>query len=195
MSFVRSYLPESVNNNTMYYLGQTRCYLQQYFNNTFTANNITDNIFVGNMASASNKEEMKKKGITHILSVFNGAFALYPENFTYKIIHINDDPWVDIGKCIDESNAFIDEALINPSNKIMIHCKQGVSRSVTLLLAYLLYKLNVTKPIPLHDVDKVISDVLVYVQERRSVACPNKGFIECLKRYVYELNNYPTTVE
>jgi protein-tyrosine phosphatase len=190
LSNVRYYLPNSVSDSMMYYIGQTRCYLQQYINTTFSANNITNNIFIGNMASASNYNEMKKNGITHILSVFNGAYELFPNDFCYKIIHVNDDPWVDISKYFDQSNEFIDQALNDPKNKIMIHCKQGVSRSVTLLLAHILYKINIDKKISKENVDDVINNVLKNVQIQRPVANPNEGFLECLRKYIYRLNGY-----
>jgi protein-tyrosine phosphatase len=191
-SNVRYYLPDSVSNNMMYYLGQTRCYLQQYVNNTFSANNITDDIFIGNMASASNYDEMKKNGITHILSVFNGAYELFPGDFSYKIIHINDDPWVDISKHFEESNEFIDCALNDTKNKnkVMIHCKQGVSRSVTLLVAYILYKINTEKKISKENVDNMINNVLKNVQLKRPMANPNEGFLDCLRKYIYKINKY-----
>lgn len=191
MSFLRSYLPETINNNVMYYTGKCRCYLQYYINNKFSASGITDKLFVGDLASASNKEAMKSQGITHILSIFNGGIELYPSDFTYKLIHINDDPWVNIDDYFDESNKFIDDALVNnPDAKIMIHCQKGISRSVTLLLAYLVFKSNETKKIDKSEIDVTIQTLLNDVKTHRPIADPNAGFIDSLKRYVCKLNEY-----
>lgn len=190
MSYIRSYLPETVNNNFMYYVGALRYYVQPYISNTFTANQITSNIFLGDIASAFNEDALKEQGITHILSIFNGAQKTFPDSFTYKIIHINDDAWVNIREHFDESNQFIDDALKNPENKILIHCQRGVSRSVTLLIAYLLWKKNSEDKIDKNNVDDAIEEVISYVKEQRSIANPNLGFVKCLKSYIYELNNY-----
>jgi predicted protein tyrosine phosphatase len=190
MSFIRYYLPEFVSHGMMYYVGHARFYMQQYINNTFSASGITDRIFVGDLASASNCEAMKEQGITHIVSVINGAYKLFPDDFAYMMIHINDDPWVDIGKYFDESNKFIDNALMEKNSKVMIHCQRGVSRSVTLLLAYLLFKINTGNKIQQENVENVINNILQNVQSHRSIADPNSGFITCLRNYVYRINNY-----
>jgi predicted protein tyrosine phosphatase len=189
-SFIRYYLPNPVSENVMYYIGKAKCFLQWYINNTFSANEITEKIFIGDLASASNDEAMLEQGITHVVSVINGSYELFPEKFTYKIIHINDDPWVDIGQYFDETNVFIESAIKDPKNKVMIHCHRGISRSVTLLMAYLLSELNKKNKILQDEVDATIQFLLEEVKGRRSIASPNEGFIEALKIYVYKLNGY-----
>lgn len=189
-SVIRSYLPEVVNNNIMYCTGMVQCYLQYYVNNTFSASEITNRLYVGDLPSASNNEAMKEQGITHIVSVINGAYELFPNEFEYKIIHINDDPWVDIKTYFKESNEFIESALSKPDTKVMIHCQRGVSRSVTLLLAYLIYKHNENIKIKQDEIDDTIKKILEDVKQHRPIAEPNEGFINSLKLYVCELNNY-----
>jgi len=187
---MRYYLPTYLSDNVMYYTGMARCYLQYYINNTFSASEITDRLFVGDLASACNNDAMRAQGITHIVSVFNGTVEMFPNEFKFKAIHINDDPWVDIEKYFDESNAFIEEALSTPRSKVMIHCQRGVSRSVTLMMAYLLLKMNQSKPIPQAEVTQVIGNVLSQIKEHRSIAEPNDGFLDSLKTFVYRLNGY-----
>lgn len=190
MSSIRYYLPEYISNNLMYYTGMAMCFFQYYINNTFSASEITDKLLVGDLASASNIDAMKEQGITHILSVFNGSYEIFSGEFTYKIIHVNDDPWVDIGKYFDESKDFIEDALKDPSAKVMVHCQRGISRSVTFLLAYLLYKRNQIKKIPQHEIDDTIKDVLVDVKRHRAIADPNDGFMESLRIYICRVNGY-----
>lgn len=189
-SYVRSWLPESINTNVMYVAGMTQCMLQYYFNNTFSASEINARLFVGDLASASNREAMKEQGITHIVTVFNGGYKIFSNDFDYKIIHINDDSWVDIGKFFDETNEYIDNAFIKPDTKVMIHCQRGASRSVTLMLAYMLYKLNQEKQIPYELVDEIITKTLNEVKAHRPIAEPNEGFMHALKLYIYRLNGY-----
>ena len=187
---LRYYLPTIISDNLMYYTGMTLCYLQYYVNNTFSASEITDRLFVGDLASASNSCAMKAQGITHIVSVFNGTFELFPNEFKFKAIHVNDDPWVDIGKYFDESNAFIENAMNTSGTKVMIHCQRGVSRSVTLMMAYILLKMNQIKQIPQAEITKVITTLLCRIKEHRPIALPNDGFIESLRIFICRLNGY-----
>lgn len=187
----RRYLPDSINNTIMFYAGRTICYFQCYFDNNFSASKITDRLFVGDLASSTNSDAMKSQGITHIVSVFNGSYEMYSDDFEYKIVHINDDPWVNIESYFDETNRFIDKALLtNPSSKVMIHCHKGVSRSVTILMAYILFKKNQSTAIQFNEIDKTINDVLSDVKNRRLIANPNDGFINSLRKYVCRINNY-----
>lgn len=190
MALIRSYLPEGLNNKIMFYVGKTRCFLQSYIDTTFSANQITDKILVGDLASASNKTIMKEQGITHIISVMNGVYEQFPDDFKYKLIHVNDDPWVDIGKYFDETNEYIDTILADPNNKILIHCQKGISRSVTLLLAYKIKKMNDENKIGQDKMDEAIKTVLDDVKSRRIIADPNEGFIISLKKYICKINNY-----
>lgn len=191
MSFIRSYLPETVNSTFMYYTGKARCYLQYYVNNTFSANQIVPGIFIGDLASASNHTALKEQGITHILSIYNGSYELFPDDFKYKIIHLNDDIWININECFDDSNNFIESALNNNNNtKVMIHCQRGVSRSVTLLIAYLLWKQNKENKISVDEIDNNINNIIKEIKVHRPIAEPNDGFIHCLKKYICKLNGY-----
>jgi hypothetical protein len=133
---------------------------------------------------------MLEQGITHIISVVNGVNPLFPKKFTYLNIHVNDDPWINIDNYFDETNKFIDTALELPNSKVMIHCQKGVSRSVTILLAYFVYKYNSKNKILEEEIDDVISVLIEEIKEHRKIAEPNVGFIKCLKKYVKKINNY-----
>lgn len=67
---------------------------------------------------------------------------------------------------------FIDCALKNKRN-ILIHCIQGISRSVTFVIAYLIF----TKGFDFKKAE-------AFVKERRAIACPNNGFmVELIQFY------------
>ncbi len=64
----------------------------------------------------------------------------------------------------------------SPENKILVHCFAGRSRSVAIILAYLMYKLRIP-----------LSVALLHVRQFRANANPNNGFINQLKAFEYEL--------
>ena len=64
----------------------------------------------------------------------------------------------------------------SPDNKILVHCFAGRSRSVAIILAYLMYKLRIP-----------LSVALLHVRQFRANANPNNGFINQLKAFEYEL--------
>ena len=53
---------------------------------------ILDNLWLGDMAGAYNKFQLKKNGITHILTVAMGIMPKFPTLFQYKVISILDCP-------------------------------------------------------------------------------------------------------
>ena len=55
---------------------------------------------------------------------------------------------------------------------ILIHCKFGISRSVSLVIAYLIKYFGYT-----------VQKALNYIQVRRNTIKPNKGFLDQLAEY------------
>jgi atypical dual specificity phosphatase len=193
MSNIRSYLPEPLNENIMYGVGVLRCTFQPYLNTEFNANALETEprILVGDLASASNYEAMHDQCITHVLCVLNGGIEQFPDEFNYMVVHINDDHWVDIESYFDNAVTFIDTALRSSNDsKILVHCQRGVSRSVTLVAAYLLYNINRNNKITQNSVPVMVRGVINTIHNVRTIASPNKGFVNCLNKYVCRLNGY-----
>jgi hypothetical protein len=187
MSTIRSILPDKINRPMMYVIGNLQCRLQYYIDNQFTASQISERIYVGDLASASNKLAMHKNQITHVLCVLNGAYRIYADDFVYHVIHLNDDPWVSIGDWFEQSNQFIDTAM-RDGKSLMIHCQHGISRSVTLLVAYYLYQHNKSYGIELDMIDQLIGQLIDMVKMSREIAEPNHGFVEELRAYARTLH-------
>ena len=138
-------------------------------------NKVTDELFIGSYESASDKKILSKLGITHIVVAGSCLTENFPDTFKYFSLDIEDYGNQNISKHFSTSYDFIDEA-INNKGKVLVHCAAGISRSSSILIAYLMKK------------NKVKFDfALSFVKEKRKIVCPNTGFTKQLKFYEKEL--------
>jgi protein-tyrosine phosphatase len=135
---------------------------------------IIDNIYIGNYATALDLSLLKSLGITHILVVGKNMKELFVDEFIYKTIPLYDSDYTNITKYFDESNEFIRNGY--EKGKILIHCGHGISRSVSLVMAYLIKCKEMS-----------YSEVKLFVKSKRKVAQPNPGFEKQLKDYSYNI--------
>jgi len=133
-------------------------------------NKIQEKIFIGSKDAAEDLELLQRNNISHILQVCCGQ-SRFTKNFHYKVISICDEECTCIYEYFQESFEFIEEA-ITYGTGILIHCQGGVSRSATIIIAYLIKKFQMT-----------FEDALHYVQSSRPVVQPNLGFQKQLKEY------------
>ena len=61
------------------------------------------------------------------------------------------------------------EKCSNSNGKILIHCFAGISRSATIVIAYLIYKYKMNT-----------YDAISYTKKQRSIVHPNTGFLSQL---------------
>lgn len=139
---------------------------------------ITNNIYVGNLSTSTNKELLIKNGITHIICIMSQPKAHFPKDFTYLSINAYDIPEYDLTYSFPISNSFIDEVVKN-DKKVYVHCMCGASRSVSLVLSYLMWKYPETS----------LEEHLANIMTRREQAKPNIGFLEQLRAYKKSLTN------
>lgn len=79
-------------------------------------------------------------------------------------------------------NVFCELINDNPEKVVLVHCLVGVSRSPSLIIAYLLKTSNNLK-------NYTVDDALNYVITKRDFIKPNDGFIGQLKEFRNELLN------
>lgn len=139
---------------------------------------IHEGIFLGSIGAAYNKDGLINHKITHILSVANMVEALYPSDFTYKKIEVRDSADVDLEEHFDECFAFINEAKQN-GGAVLVHCFAGRSRSVTVVVAYLMKMLGMD-----------FSQAFDLVRAKRPQAAPNPGFVIQLKQFERKLQGH-----
>lgn len=111
---------------------------------------------------------MKNAGITHICSCIGGEI-LFPDNFEYLILDFGDRPTVDLLAVVSISKDFLASGSTN-GNQVFIYCGSGISRSPSLLLAFLI----------LHR-EFSFQSAFELMKESRSLIRPNPGFLTQLK--------------
>ena len=151
------------------------CNTMNMVKNDKNAVEIIPHLYIGSIACASNLDELKSKNITHILCCGIGLKLFFPDKFKYHRIELCDNEATNIRKFFDETNSFIDEAIKGGGN-ILVHCHAGISRSTSIIMAYLMkhQKMNFNKAFEL-------------IKEKRGKIQPNSGFILQLKAYEKEL--------
>lgn len=143
--------------------------------NKFEANQIFDNIYLGDINSVYDIKKLKELGITDIISVIEGFDPPYINDFNYLVINAIDNENTDLSNIFDVSNKYINEILDN-NKKVLIHCTYGKSRSVTILAAYIISAFGTN-----------INTTLNFIKSKRHIIDPNKYFITQLQNYYDKL--------
>lgn len=147
-------------------------------------NRVTEQLYLGGEKVAANKELLQANHITHVLNCA-GTICLeyFPEDFTYKYLSLVDGKAEDVMCLLYDVLDWIDATLTaNPKHKIFIHCQQGVSRSSTMLIAYLMWTQK-----------KPFNDVLLQVKSVRDICNPNQNFQCQLMEYLWKRTTQPLT--
>ncbi|GFR30798.1 dual specificity protein phosphatase 3 [Trichonephila clavata] len=121
---------------------------------------------------------LKRMGITHVLNAAQGKekncglVNTWPGFYTQSGIQFLGVPAFDnivfrIHPYFEEAATFIDEAL-KSGGKVLVHCQAGISRSATLVCAFLMLKRGFTA-----------QEAVKSVRKNRAII-PNDGFLRQL---------------
>ncbi|XP_071237799.1 dual specificity protein phosphatase 22-A-like isoform X4 [Salvelinus alpinus] len=122
------------------------------------------------ISNSENRESLSQNNITHILSVYNNAKPVL-EDMTYLCIHAADASSQNLSQHFKESIRFIHECRLN-GGACLVHCLAGVSRSTTMVVAYLM-------TVTTYSWEECLSAVKAV----RSFVGPNYGFQHQLQEY------------
>lgn len=137
---------------------------------------ILPGIYLGNYINANNLEEIRRLRINYILNCASDIkINNLPTDLKYCHLDMIDSPQLNIFQYFGKAFAFIESARKNNCN-ILIHCKLGISRSTSILIAYMIkhYGYSVKKSLDL-------------IKSKRKQVNPNNGFINQLysfERYI-----------
>jgi atypical dual specificity phosphatase len=130
---------------------------------------ILDWLYLGGYRNSSNHKELTvRTNIGCILNVAIECQNSFPDQFSYKKYDLYDNTDQDISAHFEEASEFIEEARKNAKN-VLVHCIQGMSRSASFVMAYLILKQSMT-----------LREAYGFVTAKRSIVKPNPGFLEQL---------------
>uniref|UniRef100_A0AAR2KSX7 protein-serine/threonine phosphatase n=1 Tax=Pygocentrus nattereri TaxID=42514 RepID=A0AAR2KSX7_PYGNA len=132
---------------------------------------ILDYLYLGSEWNAANFEELQKNNVGYILNVTMEIDNFFPESFTYMNIRVYDVEATDLLSHWNNTYMFISEARKN-GQAVLVHCKMGVSRSASTVIAFLMKQQG-------WSLDYALS----HVRERRPIVQPNEGFLRQLQTY------------
>ena len=129
-------------------------------------------VYVGGWKPATDKSMLKSNKITHIVCCIDVEDPFrFPGDFIYLNIKADDRVEQDMAQFFDRTNKFIDQCLKN-GGSIYVHCGAGISRSATIVCAYLIFALHIST-----------KQAVNMCQQARPFVKPNEGFLSQLKAF------------
>ncbi|KAF1504156.1 Dual specificity protein phosphatase 13 isoform B, partial [Megadyptes antipodes antipodes] len=134
------------------------------------------NLYVGDLYIACDKAQLSRMGISHVVNAAAGRFHIdtgpkFYEDLPvdYYGVEAEDNPNFDLSIYFYPVARYIRAALNSPRGKVLVHCAMGISRSATLVLAFLMI-----------CEDMSLADAIQTVCSHRGI-CPNSGFLKQLR--------------
>ncbi|VDD74924.1 unnamed protein product [Mesocestoides corti] len=140
---------------------------------TARVSQILDFLYLGNARDSMNAKFMEEQGITHVIN----ATCEHPNVFEkdgkikYLRVAVHDTTLADLRPHFKPAIDFIDSAR-NSGGKVLVHCMAGVSRSATLVIAYLVTHSNLT-----------VVEAYTLANHLRSVVGPSFHFLGQVERF------------
>ena len=149
-----------------------------------SASEIVPGLFIGNIYSSFHAAFLQEHNIKSVLSVIHESWAMWGrKSFNAQIatgrhmrIWCLDSNTQDLLLHFTQACDFIEESL--KQGAVLVHCSEGISRSATFVIAYLMRRER-----------RGVQDVLVEVKEKRKQVRPSKNFLAQLEVW-RELNYY-----
>eukprot|EP00462_Mataza_sp_D1_P004949 CAMPEP_0175109362 /NCGR_PEP_ID=MMETSP0086_2-20121207/13297_1 /TAXON_ID=136419 /ORGANISM="Unknown Unknown, Strain D1" /LENGTH=303 /DNA_ID=CAMNT_0016386969 /DNA_START=79 /DNA_END=991 /DNA_ORIENTATION=- len=152
---------------------------------------ITPHLYISSCRAAQLFELLTELGITHVLNAAYGScnkwvrgFEQRHGQFTYLNLDLADVESQDILSSFEASYAFFYHVR-RQGGKVLCHCVQGKSRSISLAMAYLIRAHQMT-----------VQAALEHCRSRRAVVhTPNKGFMLQLEEFAQNRLNVAASAE
>ncbi|XP_077202120.1 dual specificity protein phosphatase 13A-like [Paroedura picta] len=145
------------------------------------ADEVWPNLFLGDLVIAHNRFGLWKMGISHVLNAAHGmifckgSHGFYGPGIEYYGVPAYDLPSFDLSPYFYPAAEFIQKALSIPGAKILVHCAVGISRSSSLVLAFLMIYHHLS-----------LTEAIKAVKKHRWIF-PNRGFQKQLRNLDMQL--------
>lgn len=136
-------------------------------------------LFLGNEQDAQDLDAMQRLNIGYVINVTTHLPLYHYEKglFNYKRLPATDSNKQNLRQYFEEAFEFIEEAH-QCGKGLLIHCQAGVSRSATIVIAYLMKHTRMT-----------MTDAYKFVKGKRPIISPNLNFMGQLLEFEEDLNN------
>lgn len=141
---------------------------------------IMGGLYLGEYSAVLNVNTLATCKIKAIVDLTNGTNlprSVLQMKLEKHIVKVSDTKSANIEQYFDECIRFIDAQIAKKKN-VLVYCKQGVSRSASIVIAYLMAKTRAK-----------LENVHAYVRKRRIQIRPNDGFMKQLKNFEAKLLN------
>ncbi|CAK9817894.1 Dual specificity protein phosphatase Mpk3 [Anthophora plagiata] len=140
---------------------------------------ILPHLYLGNAANSEDREALARHRIQYILNVTPDLPNVFESagSIKYMQIPISDHWSQNLASFFPQAIQFIEEARSSDKG-VLVHCLAGVSRSVTITVAYLMHKCSLS-----------LNDAFNLVRSKKSNVAPNFHFMEQLHCFEKELRD------
>ena len=132
-------------------------------------------LYIGSEDQAHNPQIIRNLKITHILNATTSCKNIF-EGIKYCKVIVHDKEDEKISRYFQKAYEFIEEAMhenqMGANNVVLVHCALGVSRSVTIVIMFLMRTFGLT-----------LQESLDFIKCHRHRADPNPGFIKQLEQF------------
>jgi len=139
---------------------------------------ILPHLYVGNEVDAANLDALRLHGISHILNVTNSVPCFHEGEsaMRYMRIPVRDNGLINLRMHFQSALDFIEEAR-RRNARVLVHCHAGISRSSTVVIAYVMKHMNLA-----------MAQAYQFVKSKRPIIAPNLGFVGQLMEFEQGLN-------
>jgi len=159
-----SFDPENEENN--YHLpDQVRRRLQLKHWRQMCSEVLPGALFIASYNVASDEDALRKRSITHIVNcAADICDSCFPGKFQYLTYYLKDSNGEEISLLFYKTLEWIHEAIVR-GGRVLVHCREGVSRSATFVIAYLMWRQNLS-----------FEAAFDQIRQARPICNPNTGF-------------------
>uniref|UniRef100_A0A8D9A6S9 Dual specificity protein phosphatase 15 n=1 Tax=Cacopsylla melanoneura TaxID=428564 RepID=A0A8D9A6S9_9HEMI len=133
-------------------------------------NKVLPGLYVGNYRDSKDPAQLNRYAISHIVAIHDAARKLHPD-IHYLCVLASDTPEQNLAQYFPLCNDFIHAARLRGGH-VLIHCLAGMSRSVTVTIAYIMSVTSLNW-----------KEALKVVRVGRAIANPNNGFQKQLQDF------------